>query len=364
MAFFFFVIILSVLVFVHEFGHFFAARKSGVVVEEFGFGFPPRIGGWRRGGTLYSINWIPFGGFVRLQGEQEGSEQRPGNFTTASFRHQITIMSAGVVMNAGLAWVLLTATLVAGVNVDTSTAPKNSPAQISNPRTVAVISEDGAAVAAGLHAGDRIITIDGRPPGSTQELIDRTKTLNYPTITLRIDRANLTQDIVITPRPDTDHPRYGFGLESVGTLSYPWYVAPWYGLTSAGELSYQTLTGFGRLLRDLLTTAHVSQDLTGPVGIAVLTGQVLQFGFTATLQFMAILSISLAVVNFLPLPALDGGRAAFAIIKKFRGRAVNPRVEGTIHAVGFYLLLLLIILISIRDVSRFGIVNQIRSAFQ
>lgn len=364
MAILLFIIILSLLVFVHEFGHFFAARKSGVVVEEFGFGFPPRLIGWRKASTVYSLNWIPFGGFVRLQGEQEGTAEQPGSFTTAPFRKQLWIMSAGVIMNAVLAWALLIITLVIGVTVDTDNTPRNRWAKLSDQRTVLVISEGGAAAAAGLKPGDVVTAIDGQAPGTTDDLIRKTAAASYPAVVLTVTRDGAPIDISVTPRPADDRPRYGFGLEAIGRLQYPWYVAPWYGLTSAVELTGQALTGFAQLFRDLLTTAKISQDLTGPVGIAVLTGQVVQYGFTATLQFMAILSVSLAVINFLPLPALDGGRAVFAVIKRVRGRAVNPRVEGTIHAVGFYLLLILIVLLSIRDVSRFGVVEQIRSVFQ
>lgn len=364
MALLFFVIILGFLVFIHEYGHFFAARRSGVAVEEFGFGFPPRIIGWRRGQTTYSLNWIPFGGFVRLLGEQEGQGTDPRSFTAAPFRKQFLIMSAGVLMNAALAWMLLSTALMAGVNIDTADQPHNRFARVSGQSTIAVVNEGTAAAEAGLVNGDTIVSVEGKQFSSTDDVIAFTQAAQYPSIHVLVSREGQPLEVTITPRPGTDHPRYGFGLQQVAKLQYPWYVAPWYGFSLTADLTRQTLNGFGRLARDLLTTAKVSEDLTGPVGIAVLTGQVVQYGFIATLQFMAILSISLAVVNFLPLPALDGGRAVFAVVKRIRGRAISPRIEGAIHAVGFYLLLLLIIVLSVRDVSRFGLVEQLRSVFQ
>lgn len=364
MAILFFIIILGLLVFVHELGHFLSARAAGVAVEEFGFGFPPRMIGIKRGRTILSINWIPFGGFVRLQGEQEDTEQRPDSFVRARFSRQLVIMVAGVVMNILLAWVLMTMTLVIGTKTDASMTPHDRFAVASPARLEAIVTDGTAASDAGLRNGDRVLDINGVAYTSTEDIIQATKDQQYPTLNVRVERNNTPIIISIAPRTASDHPRYGFGVQSLLVVRYPWYIAPWYGFTSVIDLISQTAVGFGHLIRDLVVTAKVSPDLTGPVGIAVLTGQVVQYGFVATLQFMAILSVSLAVVNILPLPALDGGRALFVTIGHFRGRPVNTRIEGTIHTIGFYMLLLVILLISIRDVSRFRLLEQLRSLFQ
>lgn len=359
-----FIVILGILVFVHELGHFAVARWFKVAVEEFGFGFPPRIFGFKRGSTIYSINWIPFGGFVRLQGEQEDGEKRADSFVQAPFRKQFAILAAGVFMNGLLAWILLSVTFMVGVSADANSTPINDHIRTSTPRVEALVTESSPAASAGLRTGDVIVAINGQSLSSTEQLIALAQAENYPALRLDILRQRTAQTITVQPRAADQSPRYGLGIQAVVTVSYPWYLAPWYGLQSGFEMTNQTLIGFGTLLKDLVTTAKVSSDVTGPVGIAVLTGQVAQYGFIATLQFMAILSISLAVVNFLPLPALDGGRALFVFLGRLRGRPVNPRIEATIHAAGFYTLLLLILLLSIRDISKFRIVDQLKGLFQ
>lgn len=359
-----FILILGVLVFVHELGHFAVARWSGVAVEEFGFGFPPRIVGLKRGSTTYSINWVPFGGFVRLQGEQDDGEKRPDSFVQAPFRKQFAILIAGVFMNALLAWALLSATFAVGVSADPAAVPQNRHLQLSASRVEAIVTDGSPAALAGLTTGDVVNGVNGQPLTTTDQIISLAQAENFPVLQLTVMHKGQSRTVSVTPRPSGASPRYGLGIQQVVTIRYPWYIAPWYGLQSAGDMTKETIIGFGRLIRDLVTTAKVSSDITGPVGIAVLTGQVAQYGFIATLQFMAILSISLAVVNVLPLPALDGGRALFVFLGRVRGRPVNPRIEGTIHAVGFYTLLLLIVLLSIRDVSKFQIIDQLKSLFQ
>lgn len=364
MTIFLFILILGILVFVHELGHFAVARWSGVAVEEFGFGFPPRIIGVKRGTTTYSLNWIPFGGFVKLQGEQEDGAHRADSFVQAPFRKQFAILIAGVFMNALLAWVLLSVTFMAGVGADLASVPQNKHIAISTTRVEALVTDGSPSAKAGLKTGDIVTTVNDQPLSSTDQIISLAQSEDYPVLRLKVQRKNEIKDIQITPQSVDSGPRYGLGIQQVVTVRYPWYIAPWYGLQAGFDMTRQTFIGFGALLRDLLTTAKVSSDVTGPVGIAVLTGQVAQYGFIATLQFMAVLSISLAVVNFLPLPALDGGRALFVFLGHVRGKPVDPRIEGIIHTIGFYTLLILILLLSVRDVSKFGLVDQVKGLFQ
>lgn len=354
-----FIVILSVLIFVHEFGHFYVARRFGVAVEEFGFGFPPRIWGRRRGNTIYSLNWIPFGGFVRLQGEQEDGDRRADSFVNARPSRQYAIIAAGVVMNALLAWFLITVVLTIGVPTDTTTVPHDRFVRLANVQTQTIVTSGSPTDRAGIATGDVIVAIDGQALKSTDDLIAYTQSKQYPPLTIAYDHAGTVRSATVTPEPATDHPRYGFGLETLGTMSYPWYVAPWYGLLNSGRLLAQTIQGLGQVAVGFFQTGHVSSDVTGPVGIAVLTGQVSRLGAIALLQFMAILSVSLAVINFLPLPALDGGRALFILIARLRGRPINRRIENLFHLAGFYALLLLVVLISIRDVRRFGLVERL-----
>lgn len=365
MAILLFVLILSLLVFVHELGHFWAARKSGVGVLEFGFGFPPRIWGVKRGNTIYSINVIPFGGFVRLEGETDGQTEAPDSFAKAPLKKKFGILAAGVVMNYLLAWVLLSAVLVAGTNIDPATLTHDRWQRVSDQRVEAFVSTDSQAELAGLRTSDTVISVNGIAFTNTDDLVAYTTENNRPELDVTVVRDGKQQTIAISPK-DTDGatPAYGFGLLAYAKITYPWYVAPWYGLKTTVSVTGQTFTGFGKLIGQLVRTGKVAEDVAGPVGIAVLTGQVSQLGAVSVLQFIAILSISLAVINFLPLPALDGGRATFVLIERFRGKPVNPKIEGAIHATGFYLLLLLIILISIRDVQRFDVLDRVRGLFK
>ncbi len=354
-----FILILGLLVFVHEFGHFYAARRSGVGVEEFGFGFPPRLWGIQRGPTTYSVNLIPFGGFVRLQGEQADHDARTDSFVNAPPLRQYVIIAAGVLMNALLAWVLMTSALVVGLAADQATIPADRFARFQPTRQEAVVSAGGSVARAGLTSGDDLLSINQQVFRSTDHLIAYTKDHDYPALEIRYRRQGREYAATIRPDPAGDHPRYGFGIVTIGRLSYPWYVAPWYGLSMTGRLTGQTVVGLGQVVVNLVRTGQVSTDVTGPVGIAVLTSQVSQLGVVAIIQFMAILSISLAVINFLPIPALDGGRALFIVLSRLRGRPIDRRVENLVHAAGFYLLIVMVILISIRDVQRFELLDRL-----
>ncbi|MBI2984533.1 MAG: site-2 protease family protein [Candidatus Kerfeldbacteria bacterium] len=357
-----FILILSLLVFVHELGHFLAARRFGIGVLEFGFGFPPRLRGWRRGQTLWSINLIPFGGFVRLEGETDRQSSSPTSFAQASWAKKFVILAAGVLMNYVLAWLLLSIVLSVGVTVDPTTIGRDSYQRLTQRRLEAFVSPGGSAAAAGLRSGDTIESINGQTFVSTDSLIAYARSQDYPPLTIVFRPASgPSRTAMINPRAasGTDRPLYGFGLQSLATIRYPWYVTPFFGLKQTLSLTNQTWKGIAQLARELVVSGRVSQDLTGPVGIAVLIGEIRQLGLLAVLQFVAILSISLAVINFLPLPALDGGRAVFAVVEQIRGRPLSSRWEQAIHAAGFYLILLLLIIISIHDAQRFNLFQRL-----
>lgn len=361
-----FILILGGLVFVHELGHFIAARKSGVRVEEFGFGFPPRLFGQRHGGTLYSINLIPFGGFVRLHGEQNGDQADQGSFQAAPLLRKILIMAAGVIMNYALAWLVLTTVFIIGVTVDPTTIKLDSGATLSHRQTEAIVTTDGAAARGGLQTGDRILSINGRVFSTTEQIAAFARQENFPPLKFDFIRGNQRRETTINPNEavDPNAPHYEFGLATTAIVKYPWYTTPWIGIRSTVSLSWQSVVGFGRVIAQFVQSGRLSQDVAGPVGIAVLTGEVSRLGISSLLQFIALLSISLAVINFLPIPALDGGRAWLLIIQRIIRKDISPRVENYIHAAGFYVLLLMILLISIRDVKRFEIFHRVADIFQ
>ncbi len=358
-----FIIILSVLVIVHEFGHFFAARKSGVTVEEFGIGFPPRLFSIRRGTTLYSINAIPFGGFVRLLGEDGLEAERPDSFRRARFSRQFLILLAGVIMNFLMATLLMTIVLGIGVRYDATTVSKNRYIQLSDQTTQALTVPNGAAALAGIQDGDEIVSIDNQRLEDTAALVDYVKARAYPPIVVTVARANVQQAISIIPQDVSGQKKYGIGVSTTVHVRYSWLVAPWYGLTTTTSLVGQTLKGFGTLVSGL-AQGHVSEDVTGPIGIAVITHEVSQYGFLSLLQFAAVLSVSLAVLNVLPLPALDGGRAVFRVVSWASRREIDRRFEASIHTVGFYLLIAFLFYISIRDVGKYNLVSRVIHWFQ
>lgn len=349
-----FILVISVLVLVHELGHFLTARRLGVAVEEFGFGFPPRLIGFRRGATIYSLNWIPFGGFVRMKGELPGSAAEPDSFSAQPPGKRLIILAAGVVMNYLLTILLLTIGLTAGLP---STADASLAKHLTNVKPQIIEVEPGSpAVKAGLAAGDVLVRADSTPIANAATLRDFQNGLTAASFNLTVQRNGQERTVTVTPTKTAEGDlRIGVAVLNVGTLSYPFPQSLWEGTRSTINVTGQIFASFGGLLRDLVVDRKVSPDLSGPVGIVVLTGQAYRLGFAYLLQFVALLSATLAVFNFFPLPALDGGRALFVVIESVRRRAINQRTEAAIHAIGFYILIALVLLVSLRDVDKFNL---------
>lgn len=351
-----FVIALLFLVLVHEWGHFFAARRLGVKVEEFGFGFPPRIAKKHWRGTDYTLNWLPFGGFVRLKGEDD-EDKSPDSYATQSAFRRLMIVLAGVIMNLVAAVILLSIVLGVGVKQDlTDGLPTN--ARVSNVEHYVVGILDKSPSDGVLVAGDIIQRIDGQGFDSLSDLQQYIRS-SSGTLNVELKRNNETLNIDVIPSSfvvdQTEIYGLGTQLQSVGDVKYVWYVAP----IEAVKMTAETFLIIGVTLGDMViglfrgnTDAVV--EVTGPIGIAVLTGDVVAFGWVAFVQFVALLSINLAFLNVLPIPALDGGRMAFILFEIVARRAVSEKAEATLHRVGFSLLLLLILAVTIADLGRFS----------
>lgn len=364
-----FIVILGLLVFVHELGHFVAAKRAGMQVEEFGFGFPPRVFGIKRGETIYSINLIPLGGFVRIVGEDGGSVENPRSFSQKSFGRRLLVLLAGVLMNAIFAWVLISVGLAMGLPTIVGEG-EQLPAG-ANMRGLAVgiveISPSGPAAEAGIKVGDKIIKISGEEVRTIEDAQTITKKNAGNSTIYELRRGNDTIEKTIVPRvepPDGQGP-LGISLSSIALVSYPWYQAPIRGITATINLLVATVTGIATILGQWVTGKSVSAALSGPVGIAVMTRDIAALGLPYLIQFTAVLSINLAIINAIPFPALDGGRVLFLVIEKLRRKKLPQMAEQVANTVGFFLLLLLMAFVTYKDVTRLSgsLFGRIREMF-
>jgi regulator of sigma E protease len=343
-----FFLVLSVLVLVHEFGHFWVAKKSGVWVEEFGLGLPPRAWGKKIGDTLYSLNWLPFGGFVKLHGENlDDKVTNPKrSFLNKSKRARGLIVTAGVVMNFLLAVVLF------AVGYTFSGFPRET----SNVKVVEIANESPAQDA-GFQKNDIVRTVGGEAATSNEGFVSLVEKHKGEDVIFGIERNGQALDISATPRKDHPANEGSLGVVISSTEIYfpPVWQRPfmgiYYGFKDAYFWGKIVLLGFAKIFTDL-AGGTVPKDIAGPVGIYALTSQAASFGILPLLNFMGILSVNLAILNIMPLPALDGGRLFFIIIEGIMGKKVVPKFEALVHTVGMVALLLLLFAITAYDIRR------------
>lgn len=349
-----FLVLLSVLVLAHEFGHYLAARWSGVKVEEFGLGFPPRVASWKgKDGTTWSLNIVPLGGFVKLKGEtgDEAERKAPDSFSSQTKAKRLLVLVAGVAMNLVAAAVIFTAGFMIGIP---SMVDGDVPGAVLSERGlhIAEVVEGSPADEAGITVGDKIVSIDGTAFTSSDEARNALSADADGAHTVVVERGDDMVTLDVAPAYIDALGREGVGVWLVETANvrYPWYLAPWKGIQTTANATYQIVAAFGGLLASIVGDEPVKADLAGPVGIAVMTGEIARLGLAHLLQFAAMLSINLAVINILPIPALDGGRVAFVLLEAIRRKPVTPRLEQAVHAVGFVLLLGLIVVVTFKDV--------------
>lgn len=341
--------ILSVLVLIHELGHFLTARFFGVRVEEFGLGFPPKAFTiTKKNGTEYTLNWLPLGGFVRLKGEQGEDSNDENSFVSKPIWQRIVILVAGVAMNLFLTIGILAVGFMIGMPTAVEGIPAGARVQDEKIQ-ITHIQKASPAEAVSLKIGDTILAIDGDVMESVDEVRAFTKSHLDKVITMRVKRGSeeISKEVKVELLRETKEPGIGIGLVKTGIVSYPIHIALIEAVKSTGYLTQSILTALVGAVR------HGSVDsFVGPVGIAVHTSEATQLGLTYFLFLVAQLSLSLAIMNVLPIPALDGGRILFALIEKVRGRSLRPALENVIHLVGFALLIGLIILITFKDIAR------------
>ncbi|MFA6285360.1 MAG: RIP metalloprotease RseP [Parcubacteria group bacterium] len=378
-----FIIILGLLVFVHELGHFLVARRNGVFAEEFGFGFPPRIFGLYKDkngkrkivwgskdveseDTIYSANWIPLGGFVKIRGEDGEENKDPKSFASKKPFTRVRILAAGVAMNIILAAVLLSIGYFVGI----PQAVEDTAAGTLKDEKIQIIETIPGTPAEqmGIKIGDQVVGAvgDNNQIAGFSTIEDVQGYINANKgreISLEIRRG--AETVKVTGIPRTDFPAsegsLGISLVKTAQVSYPLLESIWRGVRSTFDLAGMIIVAFGSLLWKLITGHSVGMDVSGPVGIAVLTGQVAKLGFIYILQFAAVLSVNLAIINILPIPALDGGRILFILIEKIKGNPVSQKIEARAHNIGFALLITLMVVVTFRDVARLDVLEKIKN---
>lgn len=355
-----FFVILAVLVLVHECGHFFAAKKFGVRVDEFGLGFPPRIWGRKIGETVYSVNAIPFGGFVKIFGENPDDEsiagpQKGRSFVNIAKWKQAVVLGAGVFMNIVFAWILFSVAYLSGM----TTIVSGTDAKYVQDEHVIIMAAlpNSPALRAGFVSGDQVraFSVNGATTtGPTVEAIQAAvRDSKGKEITFAVDRNSDSLYIRAIPEKGASGVyAIGVSMDQAGKVVLPIHLAFWEG----GRLTIDMFTG---IAANLYTLAHDAvlgkadfSQVSGPVGIARLVGEAGQLGIVYLLSFTAFISLNLAALNLVPFPALDGGRILFVAIEAVKRSPIKPSIANTVNAIGFGILILLMLFVTYRDIHK------------
>lgn len=352
------IVSLSVLILAHELGHFAAAKFFNVKVEEFGFGYPPRLYSKKFGETTYSVNLLPLGGFVHISGEDEEAEHgaavergethavdRNRSFKNQELWKRVVILSAGVFMNIMAGWLVFSAVFMAG-----------SPSHL----IVSEVVPNSPAAEAGLQANDIIVSARvGKAtftePIANDEFVAAVKKVAGTEISLDIMRGEKTQTfkVLSRARPPVGQGAMGIALDEIGIEKAPFFAAIGKGFIASMGVFWQTAKGFYSVIKGLFSSpSGALQGVAGPVGIFSIAAQTGKLGFVYLFQLVALISLNLAALNFFPFPALDGGRILFLIIEKIKGSPVPRTFEQITNTVGFAALMILMIIVTIHDITK------------
>jgi regulator of sigma E protease len=372
-----FIVIILVLVVSHEFGHFIVAKMNNIRVDEFSFGFPPKIWGKKIGETTYNLNALPFGGYVKIYGENmdeadfveigfldkdktpEKVEAESRSLAYKPKYIQALVLVAGVVMNLLVAWLLLSVGFMSGLPSSVSTVPNGAKVENQALTITSVLSGSPAEIS-GIKIGDKIVSLD-TPTDSTKLLSSNlgpesvqtfVKNNNGQEINVSLVRGKEPIDIKVTPKINKtgDNVMIGISMDTIGTLKLPIHRAVWEGLKLTSDLTVGTAVGFYKLISQAVMGKGDMSAVTGPIGIVGVVGDAAKFGFIYLLSFTALISVNLAVINLLPFPALDGGRLLFLLIEKIKGSRIKPQIANWANMIGFGLLMLLMVFITYHDI--------------
>ena len=336
-----FIGVLVGIIIAHELGHFITAKACGVEVKEFGVGLPPRLFGVKRGETVYSLNAIPLGGFTKMTGEED--PRAPRSLASKPFAARLLVLSAGSLMNFLLPLILFTIAFMIPHNM------------VIGDVLVEDVASGSPAALAGIEPGDSIVSINGKPVDNSSDLQRYIQLGLGRETTVRVEHSDSTvEDVSVVPRwrPPEGQGSVGIVISMPETTvirqSEPFWRAPSLAVTACVE----TMGLFKNAILSMLAGTS-SLTLTGPVGIAQMTGEVARVGISPLLEFAAFLSLNIGLINLFPLPALDGGRICFLLLEKIRrGQRVSPKTEGMVHLIGFLLLMGVLAAVTYGDIMR------------
>ena len=355
-----FIAILCVLIVAHELGHFLAAKKAGIRVDEFGVGFPPRLFKKKIGETTYSLNAFPVGGFVKIFGENPDEESIHGHDSKRSFVHkpkliQAWVVSAGIIFNLLLAYVLISLGFVVGMPYSADDEKYGARVE-SAELTVNYVRQGSPAEIAGLQAGDTILalygggdTLENPHTKSTQDFIAAHKE-----ITLAFKRDSGIRTVAVYPKVSADlgRPVVGISMDETGILKLPVHEAFFAGITATASVTWATVVGLFDFFKNVFTGQANFSEVSGPVGIVKMVGDASTLGVIYLISLTAMISINLAVINILPFPALDGGRLLFILVEAIKGSPIKPVVANSVNGIGFILLILLMVIVTYHDIAK------------
>lgn len=358
-----FLLVLTVLVFVHELGHFLAARLFGIRVDEFAIGFPPTIASWMWGKTKYAINLLPLGGYVKIYGENAEDERSPDSILSKPKWQQVVVLAAGVTFNIILAWLLLSLSLFIGTKASADAMPKNI---VQNPAlTIVMVNPGSPADKAGLKSGDEILSIT-----NSRELL-ATSTLSVAgaqniiatasskvQFTVKQFKENTgekeyeVRSISVTPEEGivVGKKAIGISMDMVAMVKANFFESFYYGARQTYYLTQNVAVGLYTFLGNAIMGEASLSQVSGPVGIAGAVGESAKVGFASLLVIAAVISANLAVLNLAPFPALDGGRIVVVIIEAVTRRELNPKIIQWVNAIGFLLLIALMFVVTAKDI--------------
>lgn len=360
-----FLLVLTVLIAVHELGHFLAARLFKIRVDEFAIGFPPRIFQKMIGKTRFAINLVPLGGYVKIHGENPEDDMSSDSILAKPRWQQAVVLVAGVTFNIILAYLLLVMTLIAGTKVSTSTFPNEV---IHNPKMIITMVAPGApADLAGIKPGDEILSISNGKDlfaSTSLSLINVQKTIaqaqNSVFVTVkRIDQSatstnNKEQAIAIKFTPVTGviegKKAAGISMDMIGEVKVGFFKSFYYGAVQTYYLTENITVGLAKFIGNAFVGKGSLKEVTGPVGIASVVGNSAKTGISELFMIVAVISANLAVINMVPFPALDGGRLVVVAIEAVIRRQINPKIIGWVNGIGFILLIGLMIVVTFKDV--------------